>query len=743
MIRPMSSTPDPVFASVVRGLRIAAGLAQEDLAARLFVSRKSVQRWERGLGVPDEHAERLLRDVCDEHRLFARTTNELAVAGVTGWADVAGSLARARAVRPPRGRPRLPITDLVARDEEIAALRTLLTPGRLVTVIGPGGVGKTSVASAVAAGWAPARVVVVELAEVSSTDLVLEAIASRLPDAPDPRTSIRSAVVGALATVDLLVLDNLEHLPDAPPIVADVSASCPRLAVLVTSRSPLGIAGERVFPLQPLSLDATRPHARQLFERCALAATGGDLALDAPARPTIDAICRKLDGLPLAIELAASRLRAMSIEDLAARLDRPLRLAAGGGEHRPGRHRSLDACIDWSYQLLPAGAAALLGQLGAFVGGWTLAVAERLAGADAIDRTAELVDSGLVQRSGGRYRMSEAVREFVTSRETGGSSALIDWAIAHAASFDTAARGPDADPLVTGFDDEWSNLRAALGACLGYADARRGARLCLALTAAWDARSMLRDAAHWIELTLALDHDDAIAAALRTWLGYFTAMQGEFDRAARHGAAALAVFERLAIDGGVGYACLILGRVAAETGRLDDADALLRRSEAALRTAGDRWGLVRPVNALGELARERGDLALALRQHHAALELARELGDLGSLPSILADVANVAADLGHADDARRHAEEAVAIATRRANPAGVAAGLDALGRALCRLGDTEAALDVWAESSALRADIHHPVERRDRAALDRDRELATSTARAAGASSRPPRHRGG
>jgi predicted ATPase len=715
----------PEFATVCRLLRVVLGFAQEDLAAHLYVSRKSVQRWERALAVPDDRAEELLAELCRQRRVFEHASAELEAAGVVAWGSIAASLVRARGARsllPARRAVPVEGTALVGRDDDLRALSDLITRARLLTVVGPGGVGKTTLVQALIAAM-PATVFV-PLAEVAQAELVLDAIAGHMAGPVDAHGSARAAVVAGLGGVPVLVLDNLEHLPGAHPLVADLVASCPSLTVVATSRRPLNVAGEAVYTLRPLPVDGVNAAASQLFAGCA-ARSGVPVDLSIPVVGNqVSELCRRLDGLPLAIELAAHRLRAVSLADLVARLDRPLAVVAGGGATQPERHRSLRACVAWSVDLLSGSQAALLGSLAPFVAGWSLSTAEELAGAAGFEDLVGLVDAGLVWHREGRYGMSEAVREFAAESSAAAPSAMVGWAIRRAASISDALRGPEAPVALGELDRELANFRAALGWALQHGEAVAAQQLCGALAGCWDARSLLREARRWLEQGVALEADAFLTATLRTWLGYFAALQGDFEAARRHAGTSLGFWEQEAVDAGVGYACLVLGRVAAETGAFDQAATLLERSEAALRAAGDEWGLVRPINAQGELARERGDLREAQRLHTEAMHLCRRLGDDGSLPSILADLANVAADGGEARQATSWAEEALAIATARANPVGVATALDALGRAQLLAGRPRDAMDIWDEADSIRAEIHHPVERRDLLALETDRARA-------------------
>ena len=718
------------WAEVSRSLRAAHGLAQEDWAAWLDVSRKTVQRWERGLGAPDDRVEERLAVFCADREVFARVGRGTLAVGVRDWQDLVDVLVNSRRRRAPRptavgGVER----SFVGRGADLAAVETLVAGYRLVTITGPGGVGKTTLAEAVAAR-AGKGAILVELGHVGTADLVLAEIATRVGAIESGGASTRDVVVRAVGRSPLLlVLDNIEHLPAAVPSIGDLLASCPTLRVLATSRTPLRLIMEVEHRLAPLPSDEVTSPAVALFVARARHADPG--FVDGDAERTLGRnICVRLDGLPLAIELAAARLRSVTLQDLHARIDRSLAVLSGGGRDRPARQQSMRASLAWSHDLLEPTERRTLRRLSWFRGGFTLAAAEAVADPSAFVDVANLVDAGLLARHTARYAMLETVREFVIEQATqpdtlDDGTRFVTWATKLAGDLASKLRGAGQHDALEAFDDEIANLRAALQCCLDRSDGAAAHRLAGALAGFWDGRSMLTEARRWLELTLSCPGAHPVGrATLLNWLAYFAALQRDLSVAERHARAALAIWTELDITLGTGYARLVLGRVAAEQGDLATALDELRIAERCMRAAGDRWGLVRPINALGELARERGDLGEARARHEDARDLCRELGEAGSLPSILADIAHVTLDLGDSDAATPAAEEALAIATRLGNAVGVATALDALGRCRLATGDPATALELWTEANTLRLDLYHPPERRDRQALDRDRQAA-------------------
>jgi predicted ATPase/class 3 adenylate cyclase len=299
---------------------------------------------------------------------------------------------------------------LYGRRRELAELVEALAERRLVTLTGPGGTGKTRLALQVGAEALdrfPGGVFFCDLAPLSDPALVAATIAQALGLREQPGRSDETTVaehVGERAL--LLVLDNFEQLLAAAPVVSRLLAACPSLRVLTTSRAPLRVAGEREFPLESLAL----PDAVELFEE-RVSQLGRDAPERAAARATVEAICERLDSLPLALELAAARMRSLTAEQLLARLEQRLSVLGSGWRDAPARQRTLRATLDWSYELLSPAEQMLLARLGVFVGGCTLEAAEQVAGAD-IETVEALIEQSLLRHSGGRYRMLESVREY-------------------------------------------------------------------------------------------------------------------------------------------------------------------------------------------------------------------------------------------------------------------------------------------------------------------------------------------
>jgi predicted ATPase/class 3 adenylate cyclase/DNA-binding CsgD family transcriptional regulator len=456
-----------------------------------------------GIGFRDLGEQRL-KDLGRAERVFQVTG--------PGLAEGSGIL---RSLDDPALRHNLPsqATSFVGRTAELAELRALVSGGsRLVTIAGPGGIGKSRLALQVAAGALDGTgdgVWLVELAPVAEPELVTRTVAAALKVSEAPGQTVLDTLIGAVGDRDLLLLlDNAEQVLDAVAGLADaIIRSCPRVCLLVTSREPLGISGEHVFRVLGLAVppaDLADPdrlaafESVQLFTEHAALHRQGFLIDDASAAAVAE-ICVRLDGIPLALELAAARIGSLSAPEISARLDRRFRLLTAGNRTARPRHQTLQAMIDWSYDLLSPLERVVFGRLSVFAGGWTLDAAEAVtSGGDVadwrvLDLIAALVGKSLVQaeviRGATRYRLLETVRHYATERLAGGASDAGELRAAHRDYYlsliETAAvrlRGPDEARWLDMIEAEFDNIRAALAFSIGdTGNAEPGLRLATGL----------------------------------------------------------------------------------------------------------------------------------------------------------------------------------------------------------------------------------------------------------------------
>lgn len=725
-------------AGAIRAIRQAAGLTQYDFAEWLAVSRKTVQRWESGQAVPDARAEAALIGFCRQRGAFDASRRAPLAAVVADEGELRDVLAAARA--PGDATPAPPIAEhgLVGREDALAGLREHLGRSRLVTVTGPGGVGKTELALAVARE-AASPVHTVALAGVPDPALVATAVAEAVGARQGAAATLRESLVAVLGDeATLLVLDNFEHVLPAAGLVADLVASCPELTVLVTSRAPLRLRGEQEVPLSPLAVpsggddlaldDVLASPAIQLFTaRAGAADPSFGLTLDS-ARDVAE-VCAALDGLPLAIELAAARVRLLPPAELRQRLGRRLDLVRAAGGDRPERHRALRATLTWSHDLLAPEEREVFRRLAVFAGGFTLAAAEEVVPAehgalDVVEALGALVDHSLVQpvdaAGGRRFRLLETVRAFAEEQldEAGERADLRRRHLGHLLRVAERAagrlRGPEQWEALSELRSLHGDLVVALDSAVDLGD-DRAIRLAVALAGYWDARSALAEGREWLARVLvATPEPSPWRGAALTWAAYLAALQGDLAEARALAEEAFDLAERFDSDAARGYALLVSGGAAIEAGDDVEGVGLLEASLAAFRAAGDQWASARPLNSLAEAARSAGDLDRAMALHEEAHALCEALGDHHSQVMILCGIGHVRRLRGDLVAAEAAGTQAVDRARLADNGLGLATAFELLAAVAWAGGDAEQAARRWGAADRFRRRTGSTPEARDR-----------------------------
>jgi len=604
-----------------------------------------------------------------------------------------------------------PTTPLLGRERELEELAELVRDDgtRLLTLTGIGGIGKTRLALELARRLAPEfrhGAAVARLATIRDPGLVARAILEAL-ELPDGGADAAAQVATALRDSQLLLLvDNFEQVLDAAPEIARILDAAPSVKIVVTSRASLRIAAEREYAVPPLADD----EAAELFVSRAQAADA-NFELSEQNAAAVAELCTRLEGLPLAIELAAARTKLLAPSTLLARLTNRLALLTGGRRDAPQHQQTLRMTFDWSYDLLTEDAQRLFARLSVFSGGWTLSAAEAVCDAT-LEELGALVDESLVNRRDARFSMLEIVREYAVERLE--PEEREELRRRHLAYF--VALAEQAEPELSRGDqatwfarvaDEHANLREALVYALGTGDGSSALRLVVGVRRFWQIHGFLTEGREALEAALAIapDTPSELRAHAFNMAGILAGEQGEFDAARTSFNAALETARAVDSTRATSSALVNLGNLAFFSGELDSARELYKESIEHFESLGDLRGQALANENVGLMALTADDIPEAVRWLTTALDLARVGGDDREIGAAGRSLAAALMETGRLDEAKLLLQESLDLAQELGDAHGIAvcletfAGLEATG------GDAAQAATLFGASDAARSAI--------------------------------------
>ncbi|MFN8484139.1 MAG: tetratricopeptide repeat protein [Anaerolineae bacterium] len=733
-------TNDLTFGQWLKRRRQALGMTREDLAGRIGYSVGMLRKVEGDERTPSLQFAQLLAEhlaIVPEERaaFFSFARDDLAIEStpLPVQSAIAVPASPARVTNLPA-----PLTSLIGRQQEVAAVRALLLRDdlRLLTLAGPGGTGKTRLALHVAAELVdefPDGAFFVNLAPVVDPNLVPSVIAEtlRLHDrsSQSPLEMLKNYLQEKRL---LLLLDNFEQVTEGSAILPELLRAASGVKMLATSREVLGVSGEHVYPVPPLALphdaglpfleQAHYPAVRLFIERAQVANI--KFAPRDDNLPDIVEVCRRLDGLPLAIELAAARVRILTPQAILQELPRRLDLLKGGPRDWPARHKTLRDAIGWSYDLLTEDDKTLFRRLAVFAGGWTLDAAGQVCNAEGdlpavLDGLISLVDKSLVTQAEQpdgepRFRMLETIREYAEERlqQSGGADVVrrrhAAWCLSLADEASLHLTGPRQQEWLDRLAREHDNMRTALDWCMGAGEAELGLRLAAALGEFWALHAHLDEGRMRLARALAAapaHGPDLTHARALDWASVLAYHQCNYAVAQAQAGEALALYRALGNRRGESRALDVMGDSANEMGDYVTGTALFEEALDIAREMGDTHQTASMLRQLGWAAMRVGDYALAESRLEEATAKSRLLGDAGGVAFCLSGLGELAAREVQYERARILLEESLVLRRVLNYRWGIGATLGSLGWVALEQQDWVTARARLAESLAVRQEL--------------------------------------
>ena len=726
-VQPLSPFSFHSFGELLKYLRRRERLTQLELSISVGYSEAQISRLEQNRRLPDMAAVKALfipaLHLEDEPEFTARFL-ELAQ---SAWQE--DRLGRVPAKKTSTNLP-VPLTSFIGREKEVKEIIRLLEKNRLVTLTGTGGIGKTRLAiqsSARLLKQFKDGVWWVELAPLTDGSLVPQTLATSLGVREVIKQSLNDTLINFLQPKQLLlVLDNCEHLIEACAQVANrLLDTCPALKILATSREDLGLTNELVWSVPMLSLPKTHQMSladllanyegiRLFVERAS--ASKPDFKLTEQNALSVAQICQRLDGIPLAIELAAVRVKMMSLVEIAKHLDDSFSLLTAGSRAAIPRHQTLHAAIDWSYELLSFQERILFKHLSVFAGGFTLDSAKEVATGDdlqksqVIDLLGQLINKSLVvvedrsedPASETRYRMLETIRDFAREKlDDSGEKEHVQFC--HRDFF--VALAQQAEPKLIGahqlewldrLEAEHDNLRVALDVTLKSGDVETTLKFAESLFWFWYRRSYFTEGRYWLERTLAVTKEpqaSSVRAKVLYEEGYLARAEGDFTGAYRFIEQSIDIWKSLGQAGkhGLLLAQVLLGDLLCDDGNPTKARALIEESVTYFKKQADQWNLAWSLIHLGKAIRDQEDYDLAWSTIQESVRLWRVQDDLWGLVEALHHLGLIAYRRGDYESASALAEETLSIRRQLRDKQGIAYSIHNLGVFALAKGDIDGA----------------------------------------------------